>query len=321
MNDNSRTEQPPSRSLSRYLLWAILPTLLVVRGISKPVLQRIQLLNYNPPSEVSQLATQANMSDEGRKVFYLTTPTIEAKKVGLKLCTSSDAEKTITLGCYVSGKGIFIQKVTDERLAGTMQVTAAHEMLHAVYHEHLSSSERTEIDRELLRVFDNLNNPRLKKLIQIYRDRSPSHVSSELHSFLGTEVANLGPKLEQHYAKYFADRAKLVAMAQQKDQLFAGIEDKAGGIEQQLKILKTQMDNREKTLREMDATMRSGASEDQRRLYNSHVEALHEETNYYNQLVGNYNGLSSEGSSLNDSLQNLSAAERERRSQAESTSQ
>jgi hypothetical protein len=311
MNLKSRTEQPPSRSLSRCLLWAILPALLVMRGISKPVLQRIQLLNYNPPSEVSQLATQANMSFEGRKVFYLATPTIEAQKVVLKLCTSSDAEKTITMGCYVSGKGIFIQKVTDERLAGTMQVTAAHEMLHAVYHEHLSSSERAEIDRELLQAFDSLNNPRLKKLIQIYRDRTPSHVSSELHSFLGTEVANLGPKLEQHYGKYFVDRATLVAMAQQKNQLFAGIENKVGGIDQQLKTLKAQINGRERTLQEMSAAMRSNpVTEDQQRLYKAHVQALHEETDYYNELVNKYNGLSSEGSSLNDSLQNLSSTEK-----------
>jgi hypothetical protein len=300
MNHKSRTEHSLGNSLGRYLLWAILPTLFVVRGISKPVAQRFQLLNYNPPSEVSQLATQANMSDEGRKVFYLTTPTIEAKKVGLKLCTSSDAEKTITLGCYVSGQGIFIQKVTDERLAGTMQVTAAHEMLHAVYHEHLSSSERTEIDRELLRVFDNLNNPRLKKLIQIYRDRTPSHVSSELHSFLGTEVADLGPKLEQHYGKYFADRAKLVAMAQHKEQLFTGIENKSEEIEQQLQTLKNQIDSRGKTLQQMSAA--GIATEDHKRLYNAHVEALQQETDYYNQLVGSYNGLSSEGSSLNAGL-------------------
>jgi hypothetical protein len=308
MNHSSWTKQP----FGRYLLWAILPTFLVVRGISKPVIQRFQLMNYNPPPEVSQLATQANMSDEGRKVFYLTTPTIEAKKVGLKLCTSSDAEKTITLGCYVSGKGIFIQKVTDQRLAGTMQVTAAHEMLHAVYHEHLSSAERTEIDRELLRVFDSLNNPRLKKLIQIYRDRTPSHVNSELHSFLGTEVANLGPKLERHYGRYFVDRGKLVATAQQKEQLFAGIENKVGGIDQQLKTLKTQIDNRSKTLQEMDVTIRNGGvTEDQKRLYNAHVQALHEETEYYNQLVGIYNGLSSEGSALNDSLQNVSENDRQ----------
>ncbi len=308
MNHKSRTEAPPGSSLSHYLLWAILPTSLLVCGIGKPVMQRFQLMNYNPPSGVSQLATQANMSDEGRKVFYLTTPTIEAKKIGLKLCSSSDAEKTITLGCYVSGKGIFIQKVTDDRLAGTMQVTAAHEMLHAVYHEHLSNSERTELDRELLRVFDNLNNPRLKRLIQVYRDRNPSHVNSELHSFLGTEVADLGPKLEQHYGKYFDDRPKLVAMAQQKDQLFAGIENKAGGIDQQLKVLKNQIDNREKTLRDM--AMAGLTTEDQQRLYSAHVQALHEETEYYNQLVGTYNGLSSEGSSLNDSLQNVSETEK-----------
>jgi hypothetical protein len=302
MNYQSRTEQP----LGRYLVWAIVPALLVAQGASKPILQRFQLLNYNPPTEVSRLATQANMSDEGRKVFYLTTPKIEGKKVGLKLCSNSTAEKTITLGCYVSGKGIFIQKVTDDRLAGTMQVTAAHEMLHAVYHEHLSSAERNEIDQELVRVFENLNNPRLKRLISMYSERTPDHINSELHSFLGTEVANLGPKLERHYSKYFVDRAKLVAMAEHKDHLFANLENKTGGIEQQLKILKTQIDEREKTLREINIAIDNNKTEDQIRLYNAHVQALQKETEYYNQLVGIHNGLSAEGSSLNDSLQNVS---------------
>ena len=101
-------------------------------------------------------------------------------------------------------------------------------------------------------------------------------------------------------------------MAQQKNELFAGIESKTGGIDQQLKTLKTQMDGREKTLREMDVAMRSGgATEDQKRLYNAHVQALHEETEHYNQLVGTYNSLSSEGSALNDSLQNVSKAEKQ----------
>jgi hypothetical protein len=311
MNPSFRKTKPrkaSSGNLGRYLVWAILPTLLIVRGLSKPLFERIQLSNYQAPPEVSELATQANMTDEGRRAFYLNTPTVEVQKDGLNLCASHDNKNTIVLGCYVSGKGIYIQKVTDQRLAGTMQVTAAHEMLHAIYHNHLSFQERSEIDQELKRVFANLNNPRLKSLIQIYRDRSPGQVSSELHSFLGTEVAQLSPKLEQHYAKYLSNRSTLVALAQKNELLFVGIEDKAGGIKKQIQVLKAQIDNREKTISDLLSAMRSSSvvSVDQQRLYNSHVEVIKQETDYYNQLVDTYNGLSSEGRSLTNSLGNSS---------------
>jgi hypothetical protein len=298
----SQSRKRNSGNLGRYLVWAILPAILIIQRQSKPLLERIQLANYKPPTEVSELATQASMSAEGRRAFYLNTPKLEVQKEGLNLCASHDTKKTIILGCYVAGKGIYIQKVTDERLAGTMQITAAHEMLHAVYHNHLSAGERNDLDKELTRVFEDLNNPRLKKLIQIYRDRNPDHVNSELHSFLGTEVAKLSPKLEQHYAKYFVDRSVLVAMAQKNDQLFVGIENNADGLERQLQTLKAQIINREQTIQQLKADNSSGAVA----LYNSHVLMLKQETEYYNKLVDTYNGLSAESRSLNDSLSNAS---------------
>ncbi len=310
--------------LAGYLVWAIVPALLLIRWQGKFVRDSVQLARYTPPPEVVALAKQANMSEDGRRAFYLTTPTIEAKKVGLKLCDSHSTEKTVILGCYVSSKGIFIQKVTDKRLAGTMQVTAAHEMLHAVYHSHLSEGDRKEIGAELVRVFDGLNNPRLKKLIQIYRNRNPEQVSSELHSFLGTEVPNLSPKLEQHYAKYFVDRATVVAMAQRNEQTFAQIVNKAEVIDRQLKSMKADLDRREQSVKEQ-----GGNIEQQRRQlerigngnpeeynnrlvgfnqqvnsYNGQIQVLKQQITTYNRLVNSYNTLSSEEKSLNESLRN-----------------
>jgi polyhydroxyalkanoate synthesis regulator phasin len=302
------------------LLWAILPALLLIRWQGKFVRDSVQLARYTPPPEVAALARQANMSEDGRRAFYLTTPTIEAKKVGLKLCDSHSTEKTVILGCYVSSKGIFIQKVTDKRLAGTMQVTAAHEMLHAVYHNHLSEGERREIGAELINVFDGLNNPRLKKLIQIYRDRNPDQVSSELHSFLGTEVSKLSPKLEQHYAKYFVDRATVVAMAQKNEQTFAQIVSKAEAIDRQLKSMKSDLDRRQQNVKEQGSSIeqqrrqleRIGNPDDyigrltsfnQRvSAYNGQIQVLKQQIINYNRLVNSYNALSSEEKSLNESL-------------------
>jgi uncharacterized protein YdcH (DUF465 family) len=308
--------------LGRSLVWAIAPALLLMRWQGKYVGESIQLARYTPSSEVAELANQSNMSENGRRAFYLTNPTIEAKKVGLNFCANHGTEKTVILGCFVSSKGIFIQKVTDKRLAGTMQVTAAHEMLHAVYHNHLSEGERTDIDAELNRVFNNLNNPRLKKLIQIYRDRSPKQVNSELHSFLGTEVRQLSPKLEEHYAKYFIDRATVVALAQKNEQTFARIVEKAEEIDRQLKTIKVDLDQREKSVREQGTSVEqqrrelgriSNPSDYNRRLigfnqqvngYNSQVQVLKQEIANYNRLVSSYNALSSEEKSLNESLRN-----------------
>jgi hypothetical protein len=308
--------------LAGYLVWAIVPALLLIRWQGKFLSDSVQLARYTPPPEVAALARQANMSEDGRRAFYLTTPKIEAKKVGLKLCDKHSTEKTVILGCYVSSKGIFIQKVTDKRLSGTMQVTAAHEMLHAVYHNHMSEGERNEINAELALVFENLNNPRLKKLIQIYQDRDPRQVSSELHSFLGTEVSNLSPKLEQHYARYFVDRATVVAMAQKNEQTFAQIVNKAELINQQLKNMKGDLDRREQNVKEQGLNIeqqrrqleRIGNPEEynnrlvgfnqQVNNYNGQIQVLKRQITNYNRLVNSYNALSSEEKSLNESLRN-----------------
>jgi hypothetical protein len=308
--------------LAGYLVWAIVPALLLIRWQGKFVADSVQLARYTPPPEVAALAMQANMSEDGRRAFYLTTPKIEAKKVGLKLCDKHSTEKTVILGCYVSSKGIFIQKVTDKRLSGTMQVTAAHEMLHAVYHSHMSEGEQKEISVELAKVFNTLNNPRLKKLIKIYRDRDSKQVNSELHSFLGTEVPNLGPKLEQHYAKYFVDRATVVAMAQRNEQTFAQIVSKAEAIDRQLKSMKGDLDQREQNVKGQGISIEQQRRQLERignpgeynnRLvgfnqqvnnYNGQIQVLKHQITNYNRLVKSYNALSSEEKSLNESLRN-----------------
>jgi uncharacterized protein YdcH (DUF465 family) len=309
---------------SRYFLWALVPAFLLIRWQGKYITDSIELARYTPPKIVAELAQQTKMSEAGRRTFYLNKPTIEAKKVGLNFCKKDGAEKTVILGCYVSNKGIFIQEVTDPRLAGVMQVTAAHEMLHAVYHQ-LSDGEKTQLNKELHKVYDNLQNTRIKKLLEIYKNQDPGVVDSELHSILGTEVSNLGTTLEKHYANYFTDRSTVIAYAQKYEQTFAAIVDKADALDKQLKTLKTSMDNKKSAVEnestsieqqraELDRLRSSGnVDEYNSRIssfnqkvnnYNQQVQALKEEIANYNKLVNSYNDLSTQEKSLNDSLRN-----------------
>lgn len=285
--------------------------------------ETIQLSRYQPPQEVAKLASEAKMSETGRKIFYLNTPIIESKKVGLNLCKKKGSHaKTVILGCYVSNRGIFIQKVTDQRLAGIMQVTAAHEMLHSAYGR-LANSEREAINRELNQVFSQLKNRRIRNLIEIYRQQDPQVVNNELHSILGTEVANLGTVLETHYSRYFSDRSQVVGYAQKYEQAFEKILRQAEEVEQQINVMKPELTSLEAAVkngsanltqqrRELDRLQKANnVAEYNRRVasynqqvdsYNRQVNSLKQKVATYNRLVKTYNALSSEEKSLNQSL-------------------
>lgn len=306
-------------------LVGIVPIGAVLATQADNIRETIQLSKYKPPTEVAKLALETRMSETGRKIFYLNVPTIEEKKSGLNLCKKDGIkEKTVILGCYVSNRGIFIQKVTDQRLNGIMQVTAAHEMLHSAYHR-LSKEERLKVDEELNRVFEQSKNDRLKKLIGIYRKQDPEVVPNELHSILGTEVPNLGPYLENYYKRYFSDRSVVVAYAQKYESTFNNLLRQAEEIDRQMAAMKPELTRLEESTKQQSSTIEQKRAELGRlqasnniaeynsrvasfnRLvdtYNQQVSYLKQQVASYNKLVKTYNAVSTEEKSLNESLNN-----------------
>jgi hypothetical protein len=177
------------KRLKRHLVTAMAIAVAIVgMRFAQELVDSIKLLGYQPPPDIAAMATKTTMTDAGRRLFYLNQPTIETRKSSLNLCKSS--EHTIVLGCYVTSKGIFLQAVTDPRLDGVMEVTAAHEMLHAAY-QRMSLFEQSQLNQKLRSVLAQLPNPRILKLVDTYNQQDPSSVDSELHSILGTEVREL----------------------------------------------------------------------------------------------------------------------------------
>jgi hypothetical protein len=278
--------------------------------------------NYIPSREVVELTQQTNMNENGRRIFYANRPIIEKRSFGLNFCQESIDTKKVILGCYVSNKGIFLKKVTDSRLSGIMPVMAAHELLHAVYHQ-LPKDEKIQINKELYMVYASLKNTRIRKLVELYKTQYPASVDSELHSMLGTEITKLSPKLEKHYANFFADRSSVVAYSQQYEQTFSQIIDKADTLGKKLKSMKTDMDRRKlaieaesskigKQRTQLDKLVDSSnidaynsrlASFNQRVVkYNQQVQSVKDMIAKYNELVNIYNNLAAEENSLNDAL-------------------
>jgi hypothetical protein len=314
------------KRLKRHLVTAIVIAVVII-GIrfTQDLEDWSKLLAYQPPPDIAKLATMTTMTDTARRLFYVNQPQIETRKSSLNLCKGS--EHTIVLGCYVASKGIFLQAVTDPRLQGVMEVTAAHEMLHAAYHR-MSLFEQTQINKQLQAELSKLQNSRILKLVETYGNQDPRSVDSELHSIFGTEVRDLSPELSAHYRNYFTDRLSLVALSERYEGVFTTLKDKAKTLSQQLvtqnsalEQLAAQVKQEAKMVEiarlnlqtaivanpQSDYSFRVTSFNDRVRNYNQLFAQLKQQTASYNQLVTERNSITMEERSLVESLENKSA--------------
>ncbi len=156
------------------------------------------------PAEISALADATGMSETGRRIFLASTPELDDAE---NFNTHCPVDEQIVLGCYTA-REIYLYRVTDDRLQGTNEVTAAHEMLHAAY-DRLPDSERTRIDGLIDAFVDALpDDHALFTVIESYPDKAHA---DELHSRLGTEFTELTPELESYFGRYFDDRTLVLA--------------------------------------------------------------------------------------------------------------
>ena len=243
-----------------------------------------RLRNYQPSTAISKLASDASMTDEGRRLFYVYYPELLEKPNFQGKCLTG--EETIVLGCYISQDKIYVFDVNDERLEGVEQVTAAHEMLHVVY-ERLTDSERAKIDKLTLEYFDSLGDDRLNKTIENYRKRDPSVVPNELHSILGTEFRDLPKELEDHYNNYFLDRFSVVALAEAYETEFTSRENKIEEYDSQLKILSDSINEQESQLALLGSSLE--VEKNQLERLRGDVDSYNAAVPVFNQKVIDYN--------------------------------
>lgn len=262
-----------------------------------------RLRNYQPPARVVKLADDTTMTGQTRRLFYVNHPDIGDKQKFNSHCRST-AEQTIVLGCYISNQGIFLLDVKEQRLNGVVEVTAAHEVLHAAY-ERLSDEEKSRVDKLIGQYFDQIKNQRIIDTVENYRAKDPSIVPNELHSILGTEVAELSPELEEYYGRYFADRKKLVAYSEQYEQTFVRLRQQVADYDAQLDQLQKQINANQSSIQalggeldsdraNLDQLLASGQNDE----YNASVPGYNAKVGEYNrlvnstkQLIGTYNAI------------------------------
>ncbi|HSX29561.1 MAG TPA: hypothetical protein VLE73_03300 [Candidatus Saccharimonadales bacterium] len=154
-------------------------------------------VQYHPPADVAKLADDAGMSPEGKKLFYRFSPQlVDAATLGQK-CGN---EK---LGC-TEGQSIYMLQFKDDGEYNRTIVTAAHEMLHVAY-SRLNPKEVAELDTQLKTELDGYGASVVADQLKGY---SSDDYYNEAHSFIGSQLSDISPQLEQHYKRYFDDRHK-----------------------------------------------------------------------------------------------------------------
>jgi hypothetical protein len=245
-------------------------------------------MGYKPPVAVANLATEDTMNNYTRRMFYLNKPMLlPTVKSFRKYCPENASD--IILGCYHTGQnGIFIYAVQDPTLAGVQQVTAAHEVLHAVY-ARLSNSARNKLNSELESYYKHgLNNPRVEQEIKLYQQTEPGAVFNEMSCTFGTEIANLPTALNNYYKQFFTNRQVIVHYEEQYQSEFTSRENIINQYDSRLSSLKQQINSATANISSLlnqinseNAILNSEA--------NSNVVAYNNAVPGYNQLVNEYN--------------------------------
>ena len=228
-------ERPRRSNLFRLIVsLTVLALTLAFFVYRQQLIDQYNVWSYRPTTEVARIAANSQLNSLGQFYFYASHPEIDARGAFNSHCTQK-GEKTAILGCYVNGR-IYVFDVTDDRLNGIKEVTAAHEMLHAAY-ERLSEGEKQRIGKLVESQLAAITDSRIKDLVELYDKTEPGERANELHSILGTEVKDLSPELEAYYGRYFKDRGALVSMSAKYEAVFQQINDEQNALVEQLNSL------------------------------------------------------------------------------------
>ncbi len=287
----NRVPTPGRTRRSRLTLVLLIGAILALLWQRQAVSDWLVLAGYQPPAEVAALAADTTMTPEAKHLFYLNKPEIADKTEFSKFC--SEREQSIVLGCYHGGEsGIYLLHIADSsELGGVMEVTAAHEMLHAAY-DRLSGSERETVDNQLKDYYDNgLTDKAIKAEVEAYRKSEPDSLLNEMHSIFGTEVAKLPPGLSAYYEQYFTNRQAVVREAERYQDAFRSRQATIKRYDEQLSRLHAQITDYQKELEREGSrqdTMRGAMESDRAR---SDIKGYNEQVPVYNELVNQYNAL------------------------------
>ncbi len=198
------------------------------------IVDTVHAWQYHPSGQIVTVRDKLGLTAKGKALFDASQPEVESATTFNRSCQQQKETNNPILGCYVDQQ-IFVYDVTNAKLEGIEETTAAHELLHAAY-DRLSNTERVSLDKEIEATYKRVKTPELEERMQYYKESEPGQELNELHSILGTEFRDVGPALESHYAQYFKDRTNVLAYFDDYNSIFSSVNDR-------LKTLQTRINS------------------------------------------------------------------------------
>lgn len=242
-----------------------------------------------PQPAAAALGDQLSLTSGAEFLYKASQTQILSSDQFNTACSNVTREQSIVLGCYTPSQHVYIYDVADTRLSGVKEVTAAHELLHAVY-DRMSLSEKKRVNAEVQQAATAITDPRLAETIAEYKKTEPGEIDNELHSILGTEYAVLPQKLEAHYAKYFTNRSKIVAYSDAYQKQFSETKAQIKLYDEQLAQLKSQISSLESQISSLEIQL-NNKQDELGSLRSTNVTAYNAQVPAFNALVARYNGL------------------------------
>ena len=218
-----------------YCGWVILLVLVVIATII--VLNRAWIydwfrgVTYRPTAEMISIRDELNLTGRGDFLFNATQPKLNGADDFNANCRQDESEVAV-LGCYTAGN-IYVYNITDAKLDGIRELTAAHELLHAVW-ARMGSKERENLRPILQQVYQN-NLSVLKDDIETYAD---DEWIEEIFVRAGTEIKKLPDTLEKYYAEIFDDQDAIVDFYESYIAVFREIKMKMEGLASEIEVLR-----------------------------------------------------------------------------------
>lgn len=202
------------------------------------IIDHVRAYQYQPSAAAADIREDLRLTDLGSLYYNASETVVEPAEAFNRDCRQHKETNNPILGCYVNQR-IYIFDITNDKLEGIEETTAAHELLHAAY-ERLDTDDRQALKEELMTVYQRVKTPELEQRMEYYRKSEPGQEMNELYAILGTEVDGLGHKLESHYAAFFKNRQRILGFYRTYSSVF----DK---VSSQLKQLEADINNRTKT--------------------------------------------------------------------------
>ncbi len=281
------------------------------------ILDYLALRGYQPPAAIQTLAAETTMTPIAERLFFVNKPVLAEKKLFNQHCTDG-IDQVATLGCYKGDRrGIYLYDVTDARLNGVEEVTAAHEMLHQAY-DRLSAAEKQRVDALLQAYYEQLKDPFILDQMETYKKTEPGQLVNEMHSIFGTQVHTLPPDLETYYKQYFTDRTKIIAFYEQYQAEFTKRRTQIAAYDAQLDSLKDQIETHKASLKRREAQLTAQRNQldallDQNRIaeYNQAVPGFNDLVNGYRAEVSETNRVINEFNNVLDARNAIAVQEQE----------